>query len=140
MVPLTIQNPRFVALSTSPFNPASTFKLHLETPWCAVAPFVPGKPILFCRFELVETVRTDCLFERFTRQPKVHAVCVHLDELEIPPVDKVAQAVVIELQHSQFGQLINNNPNLKRPVDRHFLFSKLDLKHVVDLLHAIKPH
>ena len=48
------------------------------------APACYCEPILFCRFELFEKLRSDRFFERFAWEPQKHIVRVHLDEFEIP--------------------------------------------------------
>ena len=74
----------------------------------------------FCHFELFEKLPPDRFFEDFAREPQIHIVGVHLHEFEIPPIDEIVQTIVIKLQHSQLNQF-----HPERPVDRHFLFSKL---------------
>ena len=40
------------------------------------------------------------------------AVCVHLDQLEIPPVKILVEEVAVIFEHRQLRQLVNSDPNL----------------------------
>ena len=65
------------------------------------------------------------LFHRITRQPKMQAVCVHLDQLVITPVYKLVQTVLKELQGPRFCHLIHDDSHMKRLVGHHFALSEL---------------
>ena len=69
---------------------------------------------------------------------EIRTVGVHLDELEIPPVDKMVQAIIIKLQHSQLGQLASRYtmiPTWNSLLIITFSFQNY-LEHVTNLLQA----
>ena len=71
---------------------------------------------------------------------EVHAVCVHLDELEVSPVDIVViEELVLELKHSELGELVDHNPHLEGVFDGELALAKLDLVGVADLLEVFEP-
>ena len=72
---------------------------------------------------------------------EIHTVGVHLDELEIPPVNKMVQAIIIKLQHSQLGQSASRYtmiPTWNSLLIITFSFQNY-LEHVTNLLQVIKP-
>ena len=70
---------------------------------------------------------------------EVHAVRVHLDELEVSPVDVVIQELVVELEHAQLRELVDHDAHLKGAFDGELALAQLDLVGVADLLEVGKP-
>ena len=70
---------------------------------------------------------------------EVHAVRVHLDELEVSPVDVVVQELVVELEHAELCQLVDHDAYLEGTFDGELVFAQLDLVGVADLLEVFEP-
>ena len=75
--------------------------LELEQAGLAVVPLVPGQPELLVLLELGLVPRADSVLELLAGECEVHAVRVHLDELEVPPVEVKVQELVVELEHAE---------------------------------------
>ena len=105
-----------VALAARGDGPGSLL-LELEQAGLPVAPLVPRQPLILLLLELLPKLRLDGLLQLVVRQGEVHAVRVHLDELEVAPVKEVVQEIVVELQHAELGQLVHHDSRLVRAVD-----------------------
>ena len=70
---------------------------------------------------------------------EVHAVRVHLDELEVSPVEVVVEELVVELEHAKLGKLVDHDANLEGAVDDDLALAHLDLVRITDLLEVIEP-
>ena len=154
IVPFTILNPQYVASSSTPFNAASYWShvslfCRLGTPFddSLALPFFPSPcNNIYCRGRSYGFLRTPawtpacdcsiCLMQTSSfaslptlrdapAGPLLRAFC-----MRAPDIDEIVQTIVIKSQHSQLGQLIHVDAHLERPVDRHFLLSKLYLEHV----------
>ena len=88
-----------VALATQSDGPGALL-LELEQAGLAVAPLVPGEPEILVLLELVFVARLDGVFQLLVGEGKVHAVRVHLDELDVSAIEVVVQELVVELEHA----------------------------------------
>ena len=70
---------------------------------------------------------------------EVHAIRVHLDELEVSPVEVMVQELVVELEHAELGELVDHDPHLEWAFDGELALAKLDLVCVADLLEILEP-
>ena len=70
---------------------------------------------------------------------EVHAVRVHLDELEVSPVEVIVEELVVELEHAKLGKLVDHDANLEGAVDHDLALAHLDLVRVTDLLEVVEP-
>ena len=113
--------------------------LELEQAGLAVAPLVPSQPGLLVFLELGPVVRLDGVLELVVGEREVHAVRVHLNELEVSPVEVVVEELVVELEHAKLGKLVDHDAHLEWVVDGELLLAKLDLVRVTDLLDVGKP-
>ena len=122
-------------------NGAGAFLLELEQTGLTVAPLVPSQPGLLLLFELGHVLRFDCVLELVVCKGEVHAVRVHLDELEVSPVpvEEVVEEVVVELEHPKLGELVNHNARLKGAFYGELLLAQLDLVRVSNLFEFIEP-
>ena len=116
-------------------NGAGAFLLELEQTGLTVAPLVPSQPGLLLLFGLGHVLRFDCVLELVVCKGEVHAVRVHLDELEVSPVEEV----VVELEHPKLGELVNHNARLKGAFYGELLLAQLDLVRVSNLFEVIEP-
>ena len=112
---------------------------ELEQTRLPVAPLVPRQPLLLLLLELLPKLGLDGLLQLVIRQGKVHAVRVHLEELEVSPVEEVVQEVVVELQHAEFGQLVHDDSCMKRAVDFDLWLAALNLVDVPDCFQVFEP-
>ena len=101
--------------------------LELEQTGLAVAPLVPGQPELLVLLEL-----------GFAGEGEVHAVRVHLDELEVPPVEVEVQKLVVELEHAELREVIDYDAHLERAVDGELVLAQRDLVRTADLLEVFE--
>ena len=92
---------------------------------------------LFLKLGLVP--RLDGVLELLARESKVHAVRVHLDELEVSPADVEVQELVVELEHAELGQLVDHDPHLEGAVDGELALAQLNLVGATDLLKVFEP-
>ena len=113
--------------------------LKLEKPGLAVAPLVPSQPGLLVFLELGLVPRFDRVLELVVCKGEVHAVRVHLDKLEVSPVEVVVEELVVELEHAKLGKLVNHNANLERAVYGELFLAQLDLVCITDLFDVGKP-
>ena len=113
--------------------------LKLEQAGLAVAPLVPCQPELLVFLELGLVPRLDGVLELVVGEGEVHAVCVHLDELEVSPVDIVIEELVVELGHAKLRELVNHNAHLEWAFDGELALAQLDLVGVADLLEIFEP-
>ena len=90
-------------------NTAGGLLFKLEQAGLAVAPLVPGQPALIVRLELGLVARLDGGLELLAGKGEVHAVRVHLDELEVSPVEVMVQELVVELEHAELRQLVDHD-------------------------------
>ena len=120
-------------------NTAGGLLLELEQAGLAVAPLVPGQPALFVRLELGLVARLDGGLELLAGKGEVHAVRVHLDELEVSPVEVMVQELVVELEHAELRQLVDHDAHLEWAVDSELALAQLDLVGVADLLEVFEP-
>ena len=127
-----------VALAAQGDGPGALL-LELEQAGLAVAPLVPGEPKLLVLLELVFVSRLDGVFELLVGKSEVHAVRVHLDELEVSPVNLVVQELVVELKHAQLRELVDHDPHLKGVADGELVLAQLDLVGAADLLEVGEP-
>ena len=118
---------------------AGALLLELKQAGLAVAPLVPGQPELLVLLELVFVARLYGVFELLVGEGEVHAVRVHLDELEVSPVNVVVQELVVELEHAQLRELVDHDPHLKGTADGELVLAQLDLVGAADLLEVGKP-
>ena len=91
--------------------------LELEQAGLAVAPLVPGQPEILVLLELGLVARLDGVFQLLVLEGEVHAVRVHLDELEVSAVNVVVEELVVELKHAQLRELVDHDPHLEGAVD-----------------------
>ena len=108
--------------NTTQRDSANALELQLEQPRRSLAASVPFKPFFFACSELFRHVGMHRLFHRITRQPEVQRVGDHLDQLEIAPVYKLNQTILVKLQDLEHGHLVDRDPYLKGPVDFHLQF------------------
>ena len=87
--------------------------LELEQAGLAVAPLVPGQPELLVLLELGLVPRPDDVLELLAGESEVHAVRVHLDEHEVPPVEVEVQELVVELEHAELRELVDHDAHLE---------------------------
>ena len=120
-------------------NTAGGLLLKLEQAGLAVAPLVPCQPELLVFLELGLVARLNGVLELLVGEGEVHAVRVHLDELEVSPVDVVVEELVVELEHAELCQLVDHDPHLEGAVDYELALAKLDLIRVTDLLEVGEP-
>ena len=113
--------------------------LELEQAWLAVAPLVPRQPTLLVRLELGLAPRADGVLEPVAGKGEVHAVRVHLDEFEVPPVEVVGQELVVELEHAELRELVDHDAHLEWVLDGEPVLAQLDLVRVTDLLEVFEP-
>ena len=83
--------------------------------------------------------RLDGVLDLFVGEGEVHAVRVHLDELEVSPVDIVIEELVVELEHAELRQLVDHDPHLEGVFDVELVLAQLDLVGVTDLLEVFEP-
>ena len=110
--------------------------LELEQAGLAVAPLVPGQPELLVLLELDLVPRADGFLELLAGECEVHAVRVHLNELEVPPVEVEVQKLVVELEHAELRELVDHDTQLERVLDDDLV---LDLVSVANLLEVLEP-
>ena len=115
------------------------FLLKLEQAGLPVAPLVPRQPLLLLLLELLPALRLDGLLQIVVRQGEVHAVRVHLDELEVAPVEELVQEVVVELQHAELDQLVHHDSHLEKAVDFDLWLAALDLVDLPDCFQVFEP-
>ena len=113
--------------------------LKLEQARLAVAPLVPCQPEPLVFLELGLVARLDGVLELLVGEGEVHAVRVHLDELEVSPVDIVVEELVVELEHAKLRELIDHDPHLEGTVDGELALAKLDLVGAAYLLEVFEP-
>ena len=113
--------------------------LELEQAWLAVAPLVPGQPELLVPLELGLVPRPDGVLELLAGECEVHAVRVHLDELEVPPVEVEVQELVVELEHAELRQQVDHDAHLEWAGDGDLVLAQLDLVGTTDLLEVLEP-
>ena len=89
--------------------------------------------------ELIPVARLDCVLELVVCEGEVHAVRVHLDELEVSLVEVVVEELVVELEHAKLDKLVDHDANLEGAVDDDLALAHLDLVRVTDLLEIIEP-
>ena len=70
---------------------------------------------------------------------KVHAVRVHLNELEVSPVEVVVEELVVELEHAELRELVDHDAHLEGVFDGELVLAQLDLVCVADLLEVFEP-
>ena len=92
----------------------------------------------FIVFKLLQKFWLYCFFQSVVRKGEVHTVSVHLGKLVVSPVEVVVQEVIVELQHSQLGQLIYHDAYLKGSVYHDIVFAGFDLVCVTDLFEIFK--
>ena len=73
------------------------------------------------------------------REGEVHAVRVHLDELEVSAIEIVVQELVVELEHAQLRELVDNDAHLEGAADGELALAQLDLVGVADFLEVGEP-
>ena len=120
-------------------NTTGSLLLKLEQAGLAVAPLVPCQPELLVFLELGLVARLDSVLQLLVGESEVHAVRVHLDKLEVSPVEVVVQELVVELEHAELGELVDHDPHLERTLDGEIGFAKLDPVRVADLLEVFEP-
>ena len=108
--------------------------LELKQAGLAVAPLVPGQPDLLVLLELSLLPRPDGVLELLAGECEVHAVRVHLDELEVLPVEVEVQELVVELEHAKLHELVDHNAHLKGAGDGDLVLAQLDLVGLANLL------
>ena len=113
--------------------------LELEQAGLAVAPLVPGQPELLVLLELGLVPRADGVLELLAGECEVHAVRVHLVELEVLPVEVEVQELVVELEHAELRELVDHDAHLERAVDGELVLAQLDLVGVADLIEVLEP-
>ena len=113
--------------------------LELEQAGLAVAPLVPCQPELLVFLELGLVPRLDGVLDLLVREGEVHAVRVHLNELEVSPVDIVIEELVVELEHAELRQLVDHDPHLEGVFDGELVLAQLDLVGATDLLEVFEP-
>ena len=113
--------------------------LEFEQAGLAVAPLVPCQPELLVLLELGLVPRLDGVLELLARESEVHAVRVHLDELEVPPVDVEVQELVVELEHAELRRLVDHDSHLEGAVDGELALAQLNLVGTTDLLEVFEP-
>ena len=118
---------------------AGALLLELEQAGCPIAPLVPRQPLSLLLLKLLQALRLDGLLQLVVRQGEVHAVRVHLYELEVPPVKKVVQEVVVELQHAGLCHLIHYYSRLERAVNFDLWLAALDFVDVPDYVQVFEP-
>ena len=89
--------------------------------------------------ELGLVPRFDRVLELVVGECEVHAVRVHLDELEVSPFEVVVEELVVELEHAKLGNLVDHDANLEGAVDDDLALAHLDLLRVTDLLEVVEP-
>ena len=127
-----------VALAAQGDGPGALL-LELEQAGLAVAPHVAGQPEILVLLELVFVARLDGVFELLVGEGEVHAVRVHLDKLEVSAVEVVVQKLVVELEHAQLRELVDNDAHLKGAADGELVLAQLDLVGAADLLEVFEP-
>ena len=127
-----------VALAAQRDGPGALL-FELEQTGLPVAPLVPRQPLLLLLLEFLPKLGLDGLLQLVVRQGKVHAVRVHLEELEVSPVEEVVQEVVVELKHAELGQLVHDDSRLKRAVDFDLWLAALNLVDVPDCFQVFEP-
>ena len=113
--------------------------LELEQAGLAVAPLVPGQLELLVLLELGLVPRPNGVLELLAGECEVHAVRVHLDELEVPPVEVEVQELVVELEHAQLCELVNHDAHLEWAGDGDLVLAQLDLVGIANLLEVLEP-
>ena len=113
--------------------------LELEQAGLAVAPLVPGQPELLVLLELGLVPWADGVLELLAGECEVHAVRVHLDELEVPPVEVEVQKLVVELEHTELRELVDHDTHLEWVLDDDLVLAQLDLVGVANLLKVLEP-
>ena len=73
------------------------------------------------------------------RESEVHAVRIHLDQLEVSAIEVVVQELVVELEHAQLRELVDNDAHLEGAADGELVLAQLDLVGAADLLEVGKP-
>ena len=76
---------------------------------------------------------------RLVGEGEVHAVRVHLNELEVSPVEVVVEELVVELEHAKLGKLVDHDANLEGAGYGELVLAQLDLVRVTDLFDVGKP-
>ena len=120
-------------------NTTGGLLLELEQAGLAVAPLVPGQPELLLLLELGLVARLDGVLELLVGEGEVHAVRIHLDELEVSPIDVEVQELVVELEHAELRQLVDHDSHLEWAVDGELALAQLDLVRITDLLEIFEP-
>ena len=69
----------------------------------------------------------------------MHTVRVHLDELEVPPVEVEVQELVVELEHAELCELVDHDAHLEGAGDVDLVLAQLDLVGVANLLEVSEP-
>ena len=113
--------------------------LELEQAGLAVAPLVPGQPELLVLLELGLVPRADAVLELLAGECEVHAVRVHLDKLEVPPVEVEVHELVVELEHAELRELVDHDTHLERAVDGELVLAQRDFVRIADLLEVFEP-
>ena len=113
--------------------------LELEQAGLAVAPLVPGQPGLLVLLELGLVPRADGVLELLAGECEVHAVRIHLDELEVPPIEVEVQKLVVELEHAELRELVDHDAHLEWVLDDDLVLAQLDLVGVANLLEVLEP-
>ena len=72
-------------------------------------------------------------------ESEVHAICVHLDELEVSLVNVEVEEFVVELEHAQLRELVDHDPHLEGSADGELVLAQLDLVGAADLLEVGEP-
>ena len=127
-----------VALAAQGDGPGALL-FELEQARLAVAPLVPGEPKILVLLELLFVARFDGVFELLVGESEVHAVRVHLDQLEVSAIEVVVQELVVELEHAQLRELVDNDAHLKGAADGELVLAQLDLVGAADLLEVFEP-
>ena len=70
---------------------------------------------------------------------EVHAVRVHLDKLEVPPVEVEVQELVVKLEHTELRELVDHDTHLERAVDGELVLAQRDFVRTADLLEVFEP-
>lgn len=126
-------------------NDSISLKLNFEQAWCSLVKFCslgaagrrnPGVFVDFGEDKFVLVFVTGCcweprwidtvelfshfwfdgLFQGWSRQSHVKRVCIHFAELVIFSVEKSIHKIKMELQHPQFGVLVDKKSNLQGQV------------------------
>ena len=113
--------------------------LELEQAGLADAPLVPCQPELLVLLELGLVPRLDGVLELLAGESEVHAVRVHLIELEVPPVEVEVQELVVELEHAELRELVDHDAHLEWTGDVDLGLAQLDLVCATDLLEVFEP-